>query len=224
MILPTSTEVALRCPACGKIEINKLSLFKFSSSSSVIIKCSCGEDLVNIYSKDRKYFWLQFYCVMCDSYHVNRMNRQELWSPYTGKGFEIFCDETTLEVGYIGNATWIEEKIITQPQTISDLAKEMGFTEYFKNPEVMYEILEQLYHLAENGNLLCACGNQNLEIEIFPENIEVICEDCGLKGKITAETEDDLKKMLSFSRIKLSNERIFAPNGNNMKKGSFKKK
>ncbi|MBZ4688097.1 MAG: hypothetical protein PWQ96_1186 [Clostridia bacterium] len=224
MIVPTSTVVALHCPACGKMELNSLSLFEFSGSSSAVKKCSCGEDLINIYSKDRKVFWLQFYCVMCDSHHVSRLKRQELWSPCTGKGFEIYCDETTLEVGYIGTKGWVQEKIMHQPQSISDVAKEMGFTEYFTNPEVMYEILEQLYHMAENGNLFCSCGNHNLEIEIFPENLEIMCEDCGSRGKIMAETEDDLKEMLSFSRIKLTNKKIFCPNDTNLKKGSFKKK
>ncbi len=209
MIVPTETIIALRCPYCDKIELNTLSLFEFSGTSSIGKKCSCGEELLNIYSKNNKVFWLKYYCAMCDSFHVIPLKRYQIWALNNTNGFEISCNDTAISVGYIGKNNWVKEKIKEQPHTLAEFAKQMGFTEYFTNPEIMYEILEHVYHVAENGNLYCSCGNYDLNIEIFPEYIELFCEECGYSDIISAETEDDLNKVIFLSKIKLTQNGIF---------------
>jgi hypothetical protein len=208
MVVPTEIKIALRCPYCDKIEINSLSLFEFSGTSSIIKKCSCGEELLNIHTKNNKVYLLQYYCVMCDSLHVIPLKRHQIWS-YNKEGFEISCSDTAINVGFIGKTNWIKDKIKEQPHTLAEFAKQMGFTEYFMNPEIMYEILEHIYHVAENGNLYCSCGNYDLDIEIFPEYIELFCEDCGFSEIITAKTEDDLNRVIFLSKIELTENGIF---------------
>ena len=222
MIICTSAAIALRCPNCGKMELKNISLFDFSGINFIRKNCSCGEELFNIYTKDKKIFWLQNHCIACDSYHITKINRNELWGTQRDTGFEIYCEESVLDIGYVGKESWIIKKIDEKPATIAEIAKEMGFTEYFKNPEVMYEILGHLYHLAESGNMYCQCGNHNIEIDIFPEHLEIYCEVCSTKNTIGARTEEDLKKIMAFTQLVLNKDQFSILDLNILK--SFRKK
>lgn len=205
MILNTSTTASVRCSECGRMELSELSIFEFSGFSSVIKACSCGEELINIYSKDKKTYWFQFYCAICDNFHFMRLRRQDLWFG-SNNVIEICCEETEIEVGYLGNKDFVQEKVDNHSYSLAEIAERMGFTKYFYNSEVMYETLEHVYSIAGRDKLFCSCGNYDVEIEIFPEYLELLCEECGSRGKIMAETETDLESLLSYSEIELTRE------------------
>ncbi len=200
MLVVTTTAIALRCPGCGKIKYHSLSLFSFSANKSIQFACDCGETVLSISTRDRRVFYLQLECLMCEDRHFYQFLLREIWS---SRVLSLVCGETGLEVGFIGPREQVKKCIASQERSLREMAEDLGFSDYFKNPEVMYEILDCLHQIAESGKLSCHCGNLQIEVEIFAERIELRCSDCGAVGVIDAESREDLDAIKNAWEIML---------------------
>ena len=201
-MIPTTTVVAIRCPECGEIEYISISLFSFSGSNSVALKCSCGYEIIKLTTKKRQDFWFQYICAMCEGRHMLKATRQQLWS--SDMPLDLLCEETGIEVGYIGFKEKVKEKVKNQDQSLAEMANKLGFTDFFNNSSVMYEVLEHVYDVAEDGRLYCTCGNYEIEVEIYPEYILLSCEKCKAAGKVMADAEEDLELIKKARELKLT--------------------
>lgn len=221
-LIPTTSTVAIRCSACGQLEFHTLSMFDFAGSNSHRFECLCGKSLLYLNTKDRKKFSLQVECVMCEAKHMLYVSRKKIWSEDV---LTIYCEENGLEIGYIGPNDKVLACVENEDRSIADMAEELGYSDYFDNPDVMYDVLDRLYEIAENGNLKCTCGNHDIAIEIFPDYLELRCEYCRSHAVVMASTEGDLELANSLDEIRLtrfpSNEllRRRAKNQNKSKKG-----
>ncbi|WP_051533723.1 hypothetical protein [Desulfitibacter alkalitolerans] len=201
-MIPTTTVVAIRCPECGKMEYISVSLFSFSGSNGVALKCSCGYEIIKLTTKKRQDFWFQYICAMCEGRHLLKVTRGKLWSGETP--LDLVCEETGIEVGYVGSREKVREKVKKQDQSLAEMADKLGFTEFFNNSSVMYEVLEHVYDIAERGKLYCTCGNYEIEVEIYPEYIQLTCEKCKASGKVMADKEEDLHLLKKTWELKLT--------------------
>ena len=196
-MIPTTTVLAIHCIGCGEIEYISLSLFSFSGSNSVTLNCSCGYELAKITTKKRKDFWIQYTCAMCEDRHLLKVAKNRLW--FNETDFDLLCEETDIEVGYIGSIENIKEKIEKQDQFLVEWANKPDFV---NRAPMMYEVLEYVYDMAENDRLFCACGSYEIEIEIvqFSDNIMLTCERCKAAGKIMTDKGEDFLQILKKTR------------------------
>jgi len=201
-MIPTTTVVAIRCPECGIIEYISVSLFSFSGSNSITLKCSCGYEIIKLTTKKRQDFWFQYICAMCEGRHLLKATRNQMWLSETP--LDLLCEETGIEVGYIGPKEKVKEKVKQQDQSLAEMADKLGFTDYFNNASVMYDVLEHVYDIAEGGKLYCICGNYEIEVEIYPEYIMLACEKCKVVGKVMADAEEDLQLIKKARELKLT--------------------
>jgi len=193
--------MVLRCPYCGEIGCYDISIFSFSGSKSLKFKCECGADIAVIGTKDRKKYWLQLECGYCMGRHIFYYNRKQLWE---AEFLPLVCEETGLDIAYIGDEEIIKQAMETGENSLAEIAENLGFSDYFVNPDVMYGVLDHLNFLAEEGRLFCRCGNLNIEIEIFPDRLELKCGCCSSSGVIMAQDEMDLEKIYNLSEIQLT--------------------
>ncbi|MZP30746.1 hypothetical protein GTO91_13590 [Heliobacterium undosum] len=200
MILSTMTVVALRCPACGRMDFHALSLFAFAGRKVHKLHCSCGAGLMTVGSKDRKRFWLQAHCIMCETQHLHWFPREQLWSQQLT---ELRCAETMVEVGFIGPREKVKTAILNQDKSLQEMAENLGLTDYFENPEVMYAVLERLHKLAEEGALSCSCGSFQINVEVYPERVELRCEACDNTYVCYAESDNDLQVMKRCAELQI---------------------
>ncbi|MEW5952479.1 MAG: hypothetical protein AB1815_01800 [Bacillota bacterium] len=201
LVLITETLLAMRCPDCGKLEYHKVSRFGFSGARIIEIFCACGALKLTISTKNRKDFWLQIPCVVCEAKHLRSIPGKKLWS---GQVVYLCCQETGLELGYLGPGDQVRELAPGFEDDMEALAGELGGDEYFHNSDVMYEVLNRLHDIAENSSLYCQCGNQRIEVDIFPDRLELHCKDCDSVNIIYAETDDDLRVILQVETIELT--------------------
>jgi hypothetical protein len=201
MIISTQRTLALRCPLCGRLEFHKISLFDFSGHVPVRIKCKCGFNKSIIYTKNGKEYFLQLPCLICEEVHIIRFSRQELWEK---SALLLRCTETGQELGYLGTQASIEKIVKQKRDDIDSIFNNLGFDDYFTNPQVMLEILNHLHHIAEDNNLFCMCGNNQIEIDVFPEKLELRCPFCQSLHIIYAETIEDLKIVKQAAQIALT--------------------
>ncbi|HAA89178.1 MAG: Uncharacterized protein XD63_1116 [Thermoanaerobacterales bacterium 50_218] len=201
MLVATDVAVALRCPNCGRIKFQGLSLFTFSAQKTVRFTCTCGTPLLVISTKDRRVFYIQLDCIMCEGRHLFQHTLREIWSSDV---LSLACEETGIEVCFLGPPEEVKRCIEEQERSLKEMAEDLGFSDYFANPEVMYEVLDFLHNIAEEGKLSCECGNFQIEVEIFADRIELRCPGCGAMGIINAESEEDLETLKDTWEIRLT--------------------
>lgn len=221
MLVSTTTIVAVRCAVCGKMDFHAMSLFSFAGKKVHRLTCSCGAGLMSLGSKDRRQFWLQLECLMCESRHIYYYNRQELWS---GHLIVLTCEETDLAIGYIGSKEQVRKSILQQDKSVQEMAEDLGFVDYFENPEIMYEVLENLQQLAEDGRLSCQCGCYQINVEVFPDRLELRCENCDAVGLFYAESDCDLDAVKYAGEIRLPSTYLAKEQPKLKKKGKKRSK
>lgn len=220
MAISTHSKMVLRCPYCGEINELDLSVFAFSGSNSCRFTCSCGIDIASLGSKDKKHFWVQADCSFCEETHVGYYNRRDIWG---NEIVSLFCDDTGLDIAYIGPPDKMEEVVSQGEKSLAEMAEDLGFGDYFSNPEVMYGVLDCLYQLAETGDLFCHCGNYDVEIEIYPDRLELKCGYCQASGIVMAQNDADLEALQGLKEIELTTKGFKCLEGKKPPRKHFKK-
>lgn len=189
MLVPADAAIALRCPVCGRLELNALSLFAFAGGRAAEVVCACGTILFRLETRDRKQFLARAHCMACEEWHIFECRRRDLWSTEVR---ELVCEEMGVEIGMVGPGSSVKERLRSQEKSLAEMARDLGFSTYFENAEVMYAILEYLYEMADNGRLTCRCGNRDVEVDVFSSHIELRCGECGAGGVLAARDKEDL--------------------------------
>lgn len=200
MILATEFWVAMRCPSCGKLDFHSVSRFVFAGNKNHKIICSCGSPKLIIGTKNRRQFWFQIPCVLCETNHLVYYKAKQLWSPDITF---FYCNETGVELGFFGPRDEVHNVADNYEHNLETMVEEMGYDDYFLNPEIMFEVLNCLHDIAEEGFLYCECGSMQIEIDIFPDRIELQCKDCKTISIVYAESEEDLEKIKNIKKIEL---------------------
>ncbi|NLT94333.1 MAG: hypothetical protein GXW85_02190 [Clostridia bacterium] len=201
MIISTYKTIAIRCPQCGKMDFYALSRFSMSGTSVASIDCECGTNLLKMGRNKGKNFWLQVKCSMCEDTHLFVFNYKELW---LGNLQTLLCEETGVEIGFIGEREPVRKNVQNMNKSVQEMAEELGYGEYFNNPEIMYRVLEHLHSLADSGRLYCDCNNHNLDVEVYPDRMELHCNDCGATGIVFAESFKDWENVRHLGEVVLS--------------------
>ncbi|MBO8168539.1 MAG: hypothetical protein H0Z35_05030 [Thermoanaerobacteraceae bacterium] len=209
MLISTTATVALYCPDCGKIEFTRVSLFQFSGNKTITLKCSCGAPLGTLTSNSCRNFLLDVYCGMCTGNHRYRLNKKELWTEESAE--QLYCEDTGLETGIVGSREAVETAIDQLESAIARLDCELQ-DDYFEDPEIMYQLLNVIYDMADVGKLYCKCGNTNLQLEILSDRIELNCQCCQASGIIKAATEEDVAALERQGELQLTQKGIVLSN------------
>lgn len=200
MIIPGVAAAAVWCPACGKMQVKSLSLFQFAGFRKIDVTCRCGAPLMSIETRDRRIFYLQIYCTICDTWHIFTARRQEIWS---GGRSEFLCDDSGLEVAFIGPRRQVNRYRVVQKKSWGEMAEDLGFGNYFTHADIMCGVLECLYEIASRGRLYCQCGNNDIEVKIFSDHLELCCGECGSRAMLRAEGREDLIALQQVREIRL---------------------
>lgn len=201
MLIATNAVLAMRCPECGKMEFHDVSRFAVTRGKSIEVKCSCGAVKLALITKNRSTYWLHVACVICETKHIFEVSGKSLWSDEV---IRLSCQDTDLDLGHIGPGAKVQEMASSREHELEALVDEFMYDGYFHNSEIMYEVLNCLHEIAEQGALYCQCGNHKIEVDIFPDRLELHCKSCDSINIIYAETEEDLKVIQQVESIELA--------------------
>jgi len=116
----------------------------------------------------------------------------------------LVCEETGVEIGFIGSRELVRKNVQNMDKSVQEMAEELGYGEYFNNPEIMYKVLEHLHSIADKGQLYCSCNNNNLEVEVYPDRLELHCNHCGASGIVFAESFKDWEIVRRLGEVVLT--------------------
>ena len=199
MLIDTTRVLAMRCPRCGRLELNYFSLFGLGESSPTLINCQCGCTLASIVRRSRLYK-LQVECIICETPHellvdVGRVIHND--------ALVLYCPESDVDLALIGNGPRVDELLAEEGDILANVVGSSPIDSEFNDAAVMREVLTRLQDWVDEGRLYCSCGNRHMEVELFPEKVEVACPHCGGTLVIYAEREEDLLALDGLEEVVL---------------------
>lgn len=200
MIINLSTTIALSCPACGRLEKETFNIFELPIGELKQLSCSCGAEKAAVKKKKNSQLKINYFCLHCNKAHKITVSAQKFWR--SKRLIPLSCQETGLNPGFFGPPDLVEEEIKKEKQDLELMAAELGFDD-FKNPDIMLQALDIIHDIAAEGALNCDCGSDDINIELFSDKIQLICNKCGSHLNIDAVNKIDLKNLKQLNRVQL---------------------
>lgn len=201
MVITTQASVAIRCPACGRLELHSLSLFQLNKGQSLEIFCSCGAQVATFKMKKGQEVYLQVDCVLCDAKHLYQFHRKQVWGK---KVLNLICADSKLDLGHLGPKEQVARLVKNHEAELLKLLQEIEDADYFRAPEVMLQAVSYLQDLAVDGAVYCSCGNPHIGMDLLPDRIELHCRDCDAVGVVYVENEQELAAIKSLKEVELT--------------------
>lgn len=201
MLVASERTVALRCPLCGRFGVHRFTLFDFSRRREYRVNCECGFCKMVISAPNGKEYALEIPCIVCETGHVLRLHRSEFWNSAL---HSLCCPEDRIPLGYLGQSDAVTATISGLTQNSSSIVNDEGFDDYFRSPEIMYQVLTRLNELSDDGRICCSCGRKEIEVDVSPGSLELHCPSCNSTQTIRAETVADLEMLQLTEAIRLS--------------------
>lgn len=193
MLMDYNTTILLPCSSCGDLCSQSLSIFSIRVSKTQHIICDCSHVLATVGIKKEGDYWLCLYCLPCSTHHLFFYSQGEF---YSDDIIPIQCPESGMTRGYLG------PKSLLRDRTFHDrlpLSPTMDFFHYFHDPETMLAVLDIIHDIAAAGRLFCHCGGHEMDITLYPDQLELNCRSCSGLVMLNAATQDSL---LSLRRLK----------------------
>ncbi|WP_027339896.1 hypothetical protein [Halonatronum saccharophilum] len=200
MLLEFKLALAWRCPVCGELEVDEINLFDFSGKDRLDIKCGCGFTKLVFGKGDKKRYWLEYSCLICETKHRVSYSQSDFWSKRIKK---LKCLDNGAELGYLGDYKEVKRLADEEEECLKIMIDKLEFEDYFSNPEIMLSVLNELHDIAETNGLICQCGNSNIDIDMLPKEIRLTCNRCRGVTKVKAESNDDLAFLKKIRQIKI---------------------
>lgn len=201
MLVPARVGIALRCPQCGKTDTHVVLLFAFSGARQISLACHCGQKLGTLVRRQGRMI-LQVPCYLCDGVHRQEHTSARFWS---GRMQPLICGESGLHLGMLGSPEAVRS--FNSPAPDEDALDPAAFSDFFVNPEVMYEVLAAVHELDVAGRLRCRCGNTDIEYELQPDKLELVCPECGSRRSLAATEDADASRARKVRRMHLGGRR-----------------
>lgn len=203
MLVQARTTVALRCARCGRLEMETVSRFEVRSGASVRVACGCGRHMMTVGFKGDQVY-LQVPCYLCDGTHFAYYGRRDFWADDLK---EIICSETELQLGVFGGESHVTSYANPGASELERLLEDRAFDDYFNHREVMYQTLNRIHSLTDEGKVHCKCGSSRIAIDLYPDKLELTCEDCESVRTLFAGSEEDLSALEGLPRIEVGGDK-----------------
>ena len=203
MVIHELNTIAYKCPVCGSIEFNYISIFDFSGREAYTIRCSCGKGFVKMTIKHNKKCVATMPCIACNDVHLYTIALKSLWRE------EIVCfrcPNTGIELCFIGKDDIVRKSVDQYEMQMDLLMNDIGYDDYFINNTVMLNTIDKIHDIAEQGNLFCQCGSNSINLQMFYDRVELVCNKCQTYEVIKASTNQDLKRTLKKDSIVLCHD------------------
>lgn len=200
MLIDTGITIAYKCLSCGTFEFFDVSLFGLSCKKGCSYTCRCNKSSILVYEDNARDYKIKIPCIACGKNHIYSLSRKEILL----KDIHVFhCPETGMQQCFIGSDSEVRSKIDNLEKEFDELMDRFGYDSYFKNTQVMLDALNKIHDIAEQGNLACECGNNDIELMLSTDRILLKCRKCPGNAILQAASNEDLKDILMKRQILL---------------------
>lgn len=178
----------------GEMDIVSVSLFN-----------GCDTDIKSLkVSRSKQGFNISIYCDTCKKYTSFIFSLKELSKK---GGHYLLCNSCGIDLGFLGAKDDVESVANEHRKELEHAIKEMGLDNFFKNPMIVYELINHLHNLAEGNNISCECGSNEINAELTFDKVELFCKKCKKSIFIDAKDRCDLEKVKKVKSILITDEK-----------------
>jgi len=205
MLIDASVTIAYKCNSCGSFEFFNVSLFSLLNKDEIGFDCRCKKSFITIKQKGGKGYLIKTPCIGCGNEHIYLIGKKDMLL----KELNVFnCPETGMQQCFLGKDRIVRKKVDSLEKELDELIDMFGYESYFKNTQVMFDSLNKIHDIAEQGNLYCECGSMKIELVPLSDRILLRCGKCNTDKIIHAATNEDLKNILMKQDILVSNDTL----------------
>ena len=173
------------CPKCGVGVIAGRTVFSLQAAAARV-QCECRESELRVETDGVKFrLWVP--CGICGKEHQAELSADALLS---GRGVGLACPETGTLCCYCGEEAEVRRSLERLAITAAKDGSETA--EAFTDNVIMYEVLSELRDIAARGGISCSCGSHRYSMKVHRGSVDLICDHCGGKLRISAATDEDL--------------------------------
>jgi hypothetical protein len=203
MLIDASVTIAYKCASCGSFEFFNISLFTFLYKKESTFSCRCRKSSIAIMQEGDSGYLIKTPCIGCGSDHIYMLGKKDILL----KTLNAFnCPETGMQLCFLGKDEAVRKKVDSLEEEFDELMDMFGYESYFKNTQVMFDSLNRIHDIAEQGNLYCECGCTQIELVLLADRILLKCGKCNASKIIYAASNGDLKELLMMYQISISEE------------------
>lgn len=203
MLIDTSVTIAYKCASCGSFEFFNISLFEFLYKKESTFCCRCRKSSITMMQEGENGYLLKTPCIGCGSDHIYMLGKKDILL----KKLNTFnCPETGIQLCFLGKDEAVRKRVDSLEEEFDELMDMFGYDSYFKNTQVMFDSLNRVHDIAEQGNLFCECGSEHIDLVLLSDRILLKCGKCNAARIIYAATNEDLKELLMMRDILISEE------------------
>lgn len=195
--------IASRCPECGAIIAERISIFSISGGQ-YIIRCKiCGKShMIISLSADGK-VRLTVPCLVCPHPHPYTLASSNF---FMRDLFILQCSYSGLDICFIGSEEKVDEALKLTGRQLKELFDEQANDEVsnnFLDADIMQEVMYAVEELAITNRIRCSCGEPNLAIVVDYDKVHISCKDCGCKKTLYASEPSDAETLSSLKSLTL---------------------
>jgi hypothetical protein len=170
----------------------------------ICFNCRCNGSSLVIARENPMSYRIIIPCIGCGADHIYLLSRKKFISSEVNV---LNCPKTGMQQCFIGNDRDVRQKIDNLEKEFDELIDMFGYDNYFINTQVMFDTVNIIHDIAEEGNLSCECGNNDIELLLLSDKIYLRCKRCLANKTIFASSNEHLKNNLQIKQIVLLNEK-----------------
>lgn len=203
MLINGLKTLIIRCRFCGRLRQYDINLFEAMKNNSIEYICKCGEINARINKGINNDIRVELGCFPCGDKHYYSMKLKDVLR----NDNRIYCYQG-FQACFIGSKKVANQILLEKQMNLREGNRDTCGEDYFNNFKVLGRALKHLYVLNQNHKITCDCGNSSIDVELFPDRIELKCDNCHSVNIIFAETDEDLSILLRRDKIVLKEHNI----------------
>jgi hypothetical protein len=203
MLIDTGVTIAYKCTSCGSFEFFNISLFTIIYKKTCSLSCRCKKSRVTIKQEGESSYLISIPCIGCGDGHNYMLSRRNI---LLDEPIVFNCPETGMQICFVGRDEAVRKKVDSLEEEFDELMDTYGYESYFQNTQVMFDTLNRIHDIALNKNLYCECGSTDIGLVLLSGCILLRCTKCGSNKIIPAARNNDLKEILTKSRIMIQED------------------
>lgn len=205
MLIDTSVTIAYKCTSCGSFEFFNTSLFILMYKKNCSLSCRCRMSSIKIKQEGERNYFIAIPCIGCGSEHTFLLTKRNI---LMCDPIVFDCPETGMHICFVGRDDVVRKKVDSLEEEFDELMDMYGYESYFRNTQVMFDMLNRVHDIALKGNLYCECGSVDIELILLSDCILLRCVKCGCDTKIPAARNNDLKGMAAQGHILITDRKF----------------
>ena len=200
MLIDMDVTIGYKCFSCGTFDFTNINLFKLFLQGTVATICKCKGATLELKEVFRNEYKLTVPCIGCGLEHSHIISRED----FISKDIKIYkCPITGIKQCFMGRDSIVRAYIDSFEKELDVMIDGLGYDSYFVNTQVMLDTLNKIHDIAEQGNLHCECGCDDIIVSMLKKGINLKCPQCSGSKFIPAASNNDLKKTLQRASIVL---------------------